>query len=96
MNKVERLFINTDSYKYSHHKQYPKGTKYVNSYIESRGSENDVIDTIIPFGLQAYIVEYISDFKLNALNLPYDHFQNLYNQIESHMNSSYDEFNTSY
>ena len=34
MNNI--LFL-TDSYKVSHHKQYPENTQYVYSYFESRG-----------------------------------------------------------
>ena len=31
------LILNVDSYKTSHYLQYPPGTEYVSSYIESRG-----------------------------------------------------------
>lgn len=47
----------TDSYKMSQWEQYPPGTEYVYSYIESRGGENS--DTIF-FGLQAFLREYLS------------------------------------
>lgn len=47
----------TDSYKFSHFKQYPPGTEFINSYIESRGGQyNDVVF----FGLQAFLKEYLS------------------------------------
>lgn len=47
----------TDSYKFSHYMQYPPGTEYVNSYIESRGGEyNDQVF----FGLQAFLKSYMS------------------------------------
>ena len=36
---MNNLIFLTDSYKVSHHNQYPKGTKYVYSYFESRGGE---------------------------------------------------------
>lgn len=51
------ILINTDAYKVSMWKQYPPGTRYVSSYIESRGGQYD--ETIF-FGLQAYLKEYLS------------------------------------
>ncbi len=50
------LLLNTDSYKASHWLQYPPGTEYVYSYIESRGG---LYDKTVFFGLQAFIKEYI-------------------------------------
>ncbi|MFV0430636.1 MAG: nicotinate phosphoribosyltransferase [Alphaproteobacteria bacterium] len=50
------IILNTDSYKTSHFKQYPKGTQYVSSYIESRGG---TYGSVIFFGLQAFIKEYL-------------------------------------
>jgi len=35
------LILNTDSYKFSQYNQYPEGTEYVHSYIESRGGRWD-------------------------------------------------------
>jgi nicotinamide phosphoribosyltransferase len=54
MNNILR----TDSYKFSHWVQYPKGTTDVFSYIESRGCE--FTDKLMFFGLQAYLKEYLS------------------------------------
>lgn len=48
------ILLNSDSYKYSMVHQYPKGTEYVYSYIESRGGR---WDKTVFFGLQAYIIE---------------------------------------
>lgn len=48
--------LNVDSYKFSHYKQYPPGTEYVYSYIESRGGQ--YTETCF-FGLNAFIQEYI-------------------------------------
>jgi nicotinamide phosphoribosyltransferase len=45
----------TDSYKMTHHAQYPKGAKRMVSYIESRGGKHD---TILFFGLQLLIKEF--------------------------------------
>lgn len=47
----------TDSYKFSHWKQYPKGTGRVYSYFESRGG---MFDETVFFGLQYYLKKYFS------------------------------------
>lgn len=60
MNK--NIILSADSYKHSHYLQYPSNTKYINSYIESRG-----VDKLFPvsnpeivhFGLQMFIKEYL-------------------------------------
>ena len=52
------LLLNTDSYKASHWLQYPPGTEYVYSYIESRGGQ---YDKTVFFGLQAFIKEYLTE-----------------------------------
>ena len=36
---MRNLILNTDSYKVSHFAQYPAGTTFVSSYIESRDSD---------------------------------------------------------
>lgn len=50
------IILNSDSYKYSQFNQYPEGTEYIYSYIESRGGKYD--ETVF-FGLQAFIKEYL-------------------------------------
>lgn len=45
----------TDSYKFSQWMQYPEGTTHINSYVESRGGE----DESVFFGLQAFIKDYL-------------------------------------
>lgn len=50
------IILNTDSYKHSHFLQYPEGTEYVYSYIESRGGD---YNKTLFFGLQAFIKEYL-------------------------------------
>lgn len=47
----------TDSYKYSHYKQYPPGTTKVYSYFESRGGD---FDKTLFFGLQYIIKKYLT------------------------------------
>ncbi|WP_415894443.1 nicotinate phosphoribosyltransferase [Neptuniibacter sp. PT8_73] len=54
---MKNLILNTDSYKTSHYVQYPQGTEFVSSYIESRGG---VYANTIVFGLQAFIKAYLS------------------------------------
>ena len=49
------MIIRTDSYKFSQWMQYPPGTTYVSSYIESRGGE---LKSVF-FGLQAFIKDYL-------------------------------------
>jgi nicotinamide phosphoribosyltransferase len=51
------ILLFTDSYKFSHYKQYPEGTKFVSSYIESRGG---MYDKTLFFGLQMFLKEYFS------------------------------------
>lgn len=53
----DNIILNTDSYKASHYKQYPPGTQYVTSYIESRGGR---FDRTVFFGLQAFIKRYLT------------------------------------
>lgn len=47
-----------DSYKDSHFLQYPEGTEYVYSYIESRGGK---WDRTVFFGLQMFLKEYLAN-----------------------------------
>jgi nicotinamide phosphoribosyltransferase len=55
-NLILNLILNSDSYKYSQFNQYPEGTEYVYSYIESRGGAWSHTEFI---GLQAFIKEYM-------------------------------------
>jgi len=54
---LDSIIADTDSYKTSHWLQYPPGTQYVSSYIESRGGKYD--ETLF-FGLQIYLKKYLS------------------------------------
>jgi len=51
------IIADTDSYKTSHWLQYPPGTEYISSYIESRGGK---YDKTVFFGLQIYLKKYLS------------------------------------
>ena len=56
MKLTHNICLNSDSYKFSQFDQYPPGTEYVYSYIESRGGN---WDKTVFFGLQAFIKEYL-------------------------------------
>jgi len=51
------IIFDTDSYKASHFLQYPPGTSFVSSYIESRGG---AYEKILFFGLQIYLKTYLA------------------------------------
>lgn len=53
----QNIILMSDSYKYSHKFQYPRDTKAISSYIESRGGAEETVF----FGLQAFIKEYLLD-----------------------------------
>jgi nicotinamide phosphoribosyltransferase len=53
----KNVVLMSDSYKYSHWKQYPEGTEYVFDYLESRGGKYPVTQF---FGLQAIIKKYLT------------------------------------
>jgi len=54
MNK--NLIVLSDSYKVSHHRQYPPNTEVIYSYFESRGGKFSATKF---FGLQYYLKEYL-------------------------------------
>jgi len=51
------LVLQTDSYKFTHWKQYPPGTQHVYSYLESRGG---MFEKTLFFGLQYYLREFLA------------------------------------
>ena len=53
---LSNILLDTDSYKSSHHLQYPPNTEYVYSYIESRGGK---FDKTVVFGLQMFLKKYL-------------------------------------
>jgi nicotinamide phosphoribosyltransferase len=59
MLKTEKrnLALQTDSYKFTHWKQYPPGTESVYSYLESRGG---MFAQTLFFGLQYYLKNYLT------------------------------------
>lgn len=56
------LVLQTDSYKFTHWKQYPPGTEYVYSYLESRGG---MFGQLVFFGLQYYLHHYLCGTVVN-------------------------------
>jgi len=53
------IILKSDSYKYSHWKQYPPGSEYISSYIEARGSDDPDFNFSLTLGIQAFIKEYL-------------------------------------
>lgn len=45
------IILDTDSYKVSHYRQYPKGAQYLHSYLEARGGE---YENVVFFGALRY------------------------------------------
>ena len=56
MSKYYNLLLDVDSYKASHYLQYPKSTRFLNAYVESRNLNNH---EVVFFGLQAFIKNYL-------------------------------------
>lgn len=56
MDPSQNIIMLTDSYKVTHHKQYPPGTTVVYSYFECRGGAYE--ETVF-FGLQYFIKNYL-------------------------------------
>ena len=61
--QTRNLVLQTDSYKFTHWKQYPPGTEFVYSYLESRGG---MFEQTLFFGLQYYMFEYLSGAVVTA------------------------------
>ena len=53
---LDNMLLDTDSYKYSHPQQFPRGTEYVFVYVEPR-KENGPIDQVVFFGLQVELAQ---------------------------------------
>jgi nicotinamide phosphoribosyltransferase len=86
---MNNLLLDTDSYKASHFLQYPPGTEYMFSYIESRGGQ---YEKTVFFGLQYLLKEYLSKpitqdnvdeaegfFKLHGLPFPKEQWEYIVN-----------------
>lgn len=70
----QNLLLTTDSYKVSHHVQYPPGTTHIYSYLESRGG---TFPTTVFFGLQYILKKYFEGVVVTAANI--DEAEEMYN-----------------
>jgi nicotinamide phosphoribosyltransferase len=61
-SEQQNLVLQTDSYKFTHWKQYPPGTEHVYSYLESRGG---MFRQTVFFGLQYYFTRYLQGAVVN-------------------------------
>ena len=57
MKNMESIIPKSDSYKFTHAPQYPKGTTKVGSYLESRGG---LFDNTVFYGLQYILKKHIA------------------------------------
>jgi len=58
-NTLDNFILKSDSYKFSHWLQYPKGSDGYFGYIESRGCNNGW-KHVVPFGLSIFLKKYMS------------------------------------
>lgn len=78
------ILLQTDSYKVSHWRQYPPGTKYIYSYLESRGGE---YDQIVFFGLQYLIKKYLQGpVFYNGVIMRQQTLDEIRQEVESYVN----------
>lgn len=63
---ADNLLLLTDSYKVTHHRQYPPGTEVVYSYFESRGGR---FPEVVFFGLQYYLQRYFAGGVVTAAKI---------------------------
>lgn len=74
-----------DFYKVSHREQYPEGTTTVYSTWTPRRSLIKGIDSVVFFGLQAFVKEYLIDyFNDNFFNRPKDEVVSEYKRVIKH------------
>ena len=57
---MKSLILKSDSYKFTHNPQYPKGTTKVISYLESRGG---LFDTTVFYGLQFLLKKHFEEAR---------------------------------
>lgn len=55
---MRNLILSSDSYKFSHFRQYPPGTQTVSAYLEAR--TNPFSPSVLFFGLQAFLLDYLA------------------------------------
>lgn len=59
--KINPLLL-ADFYKVAHYAQYPKGTKFVYSNFTARKSRLEGVDSVVFFGLQYFLKEYLQNY----------------------------------
>ena len=65
MSKLDSIILNVDSYKTSMYRQYPAGTEYVYSYIESRGGKYDRTEFLGVQALAKYLATPITQEQID-------------------------------
>lgn len=71
--------ICTDYYKTEHFKMYPEGTSLIYSNFTPRKSRVSGVDSIVVFGIQHFIKEYlIKKFDKEFFNLPWEDIESVY------------------
>jgi nicotinamide phosphoribosyltransferase len=63
---MKNFCLQTDAYKETHWMQYPKGTEYVYSYMESRGGE---YNRTVFFGLQYFLMKYFQGVRITQQHI---------------------------
>jgi nicotinamide phosphoribosyltransferase len=72
MKQIQPLLHN-DFYKQSHYRMYPAGTQKVYSNLTARKSRVDGVQTVVLFGLQYFIKEYLMhQWQENFFNKPWE------------------------
>lgn len=80
MLKMSPLLM-MDGYKTDHRRQYPKGTEVVTSNFTPRASRNPAVKSVVVFGLQYFLQEYLverfyEDFFRQSLGDVIDEYRN--------------------
>ena len=83
MNNNQNLILLSDSYKYSHARQYPPDSEYVYSYFESRGG---AWSKTIFFGLQYILKKYLEGQVITQKKI--DEAENQLSETNSELESA--------
>lgn len=81
MKNIQPL-IHNDFYKQGHYRMYPQNTQKVYSNLTARKSRVEGLNTVVFFGLQYFIKEYlIKQWNENFFNHPWEEVENKYKRI---------------
>ncbi|GAC1608496.1 MAG: hypothetical protein NVS3B3_13230 [Aquirhabdus sp.] len=81
----QQAMLMADFYKLSHREQYPQGTEVVYSTWTPRASRIDGIDSVVVFGAQGFVEEYlVSFFNEQFFSRPIEHIVAEYKRIITH------------